>query len=82
MSEVHKLNPHPSRTDLTDRECSKLLGSLIGGLCMMADLATVRDAVRWWADSDDAWRAMEDMARAGAEEHRQILGTLPITFGA
>jgi hypothetical protein len=44
--------------DLTDRECSKLLGSLIGGLCLMADKRTVRRAVRFWAESDDLWQMM------------------------
>ena len=55
---IRNLSPIEARTDLTDRECSKLLGSLIGGLCLMADKDTVRDAVRWWAGCDSAWNAM------------------------
>ena len=53
------LSPQAARTDLTDRECAKLLGALIGGLCQQASPQTVRDAVRWWAEADEAWNAME-----------------------
>lgn len=53
-----KLTPKPARTDLTDRECTKLIGAIIGGLCLMADKETVRKAIRWWADNDKAWQAM------------------------
>ena len=60
----NKLDRRPARTDLTDRECSKLLGSLIGGLCLMADKETVRAAVLWWGENDDAWRAMDLMGKA------------------
>lgn len=49
----------PARNDLTDRECSKLLGSLIGGLCQMSDVETVRDAIRWIADSEEFWSSVK-----------------------
>jgi len=53
---VPKLSAEPIRGALTDRECAALLGSLIGGLVQsFADAATVRRAVRWWADGDEAW---------------------------
>lgn len=55
---MKKLSPKPARTDLTDRECAKLLGSCIGGLTLMADKQAVRDAVRWWAETDAAWDSM------------------------
>lgn len=48
-----KLTEKPPRTDLTDRECSKIIGGTISGLAEMADLATVRKAVQWWADLDE-----------------------------
>jgi 2-phospho-L-lactate transferase/gluconeogenesis factor (CofD/UPF0052 family) len=38
---------------------------------MMADLETVREAVRWWAETDDTWMAMERMAQAALEQQRQ-----------
>ena len=46
----------PARTDLTDRECAKLIGGMLGGLTQMADVETVRAAVRWWAETDDVWK--------------------------
>ena len=55
---MKELSVQPSRTDLTDRECARLLGAVLSGLCLMADKQSVRDAVRWWAESDEAWRAM------------------------
>ena len=52
------LNTKPARTDLTDRECTKIIGGLLGGLMEMADLDTLRAAVRWWADSDQSWEML------------------------
>lgn len=46
-----KLTTAPARTDLTDRECSKLIGCTIGGLCGMADKETIARAIQWWADN-------------------------------
>jgi hypothetical protein len=50
---VTKLNPEPARKDLTVRECTKLIGSTIGGLCSMTDKATLAKAVAWWAENFD-----------------------------
>jgi len=68
-----RLNPEPAR-ELTLRECVKTLGGLIGGLSAgWTDPAVVRDAVRWWAENDEAWRqikgadAMQRMMMAQAE---------------
>ena len=58
------LSTYGAREDLTDRECAKLLGSLIGGLAQMASIANVRAAVRWWAETDDAWPLIEESANA------------------
>ena len=46
--------------NLTDRECCKILGGLIGGLATVANLDDVRNAVRWWADTDEAWEQMKN----------------------
>lgn len=54
-----KLDPRPARTDMTDRECAKLLGAVIGGLAQQADIEAVRRAVRWWAETEDAWTALD-----------------------
>jgi hypothetical protein len=48
-----KLDTREARTDLTSRECSKLIGSTIGGLLLMASRKAIRDAVIWWAENFD-----------------------------
>lgn len=53
-----KLSPVPSRLagqNLTDREVASLLGGFIGNLCNYTDSTTVRRAVQWWAQQNDAW---------------------------
>jgi hypothetical protein len=62
-----KLDPRTAR-ELTDRECSKIIGGMIGGLMTMARSETVRAAMRWWVDSDEAWQAMEGQLKV-AKEH-------------
>jgi hypothetical protein len=52
------LDTRPARKDLTTRECAKLLGGTIGGLLEMADLETVRAAVKWWAEQEAVWNVM------------------------
>lgn len=58
------LDDAPARTDLTVRECTKIIGGLVGGLSQMAPIANVRDAVRWWADTDEAWSLMTSVHEA------------------
>lgn len=54
-----QLNPEPARA-LTVREVAKVLGALIGGLsAAWTDPDVVRDAVRWWADTDAAWEQIK-----------------------
>lgn len=66
MSETScpRLSPDPARTDLTDRECAKLLSAHVGGLCQMADIAVVRKAVEWIATSDEYWQWMDESMKA------------------
>jgi hypothetical protein len=49
-----KLSSEPARTDLTDRECAKLIGSIVGGLLTMAKPEDVRAALEWWAKNFSA----------------------------
>lgn len=64
---MKKLNDKPARTDLTDRECTKILGGTIGALVEMADRHTVQDAVRWWAElSEEHWSTMFPTDISGA----------------
>jgi hypothetical protein len=58
------LSNKPCRKDLTDRECSSILGGVIGGLASMTDLEKIRNAVRWWAESDDAWLLLKSQQSA------------------
>lgn len=56
-----KLDPRPTRADMTDRECAKLLGAVIGGLIAQSDIATVRRAVDWWSQNQSAWDAFRKL---------------------
>ena len=55
----NKLTNIPARTDLTDRECAKIIGGVIGGLCQLTCPMTVRAAVEWWAAEEHAWEVMQ-----------------------
>lgn len=55
-----ELSTVEARTDLTSRECAKLLGAMIGGLLQMAPLEEIRCAVRWLDVEDAYW----DLIRA------------------
>ena len=60
-----KLDTREVRTDLTDRECAKLLGGLIGSLLQVSERGAVRRAVQWWAARDAAtWTELGDTAEA------------------
>ena len=62
-----RLSTKPAREDLTDRELTKIIGSLIGGLAQMTTVDELRNAVRWWADNDDAWQLIDAQAKAVKE---------------
>ncbi|HEY1209991.1 MAG TPA: hypothetical protein VGE85_11525 [Terracidiphilus sp.] len=53
------LETSPSRRDLSDRECSTIIGAVIGGLTQLADIDDIRNAVRWWAENDGAWAQLK-----------------------
>jgi hypothetical protein len=56
-NKVH-LSEQPNRLSVvTDREIACILGSLIGGLATYCGVDKVRRAVRWWAETDEAWNA-------------------------
>lgn len=61
------LDPRPGRTDLTSRECAKLIGGTIGCLVGMASVDAVREAIRWWAgpEAKDAWLVLGNLGTAG-----------------
>lgn len=49
MADRVRLDTRPLRKDLTSRECSSIIGGVIGGLIMAWDLETTRDLVRFFA---------------------------------
>ena len=67
------LDSRSARMDLTDRECTKILGGMLGTLADMTDIETLRNAVRWWAETDAAWQALSEV--------KVIQGRLVMTGG-
>lgn len=53
-----ELHPGPVRTDLTDRECTHVVGSAIGALLQMSSPSQIKRALLWWAQNVDAVDAM------------------------
>ncbi len=53
------LSEAAAREDLTSRECAKLLGGLIGALTQMAPPEAVRDAMRFWVETEECWTALQ-----------------------
>lgn len=51
---VH-LDPRSARVDLTSREIANLLGGVLGGFVQMSTVEDVRTAIKWWAQTDEAW---------------------------
>jgi hypothetical protein len=69
------LDPHAARTDLTTRECAKIIGGTLGGLVGMTQDAEVRDAIRWWASlSDEQWAEVIKMMRSAAQGTSTFIG--------
>ncbi len=44
--------------------CARLLGGVIGSLVTVAGVETTREAVRWWAETDEAWAFVDDVVKA------------------
>lgn len=57
------LNPNPVRTDLTSREIAKLLGGFLGGFVEMASIDDIKTAVKFWADTPEAWESLEALKK-------------------
>jgi hypothetical protein len=49
------------KTNLTLNDVGGLIGSLLGGLVGMADVDTIREALRWWSESPEALRYLVKM---------------------
>lgn len=65
-----KLDDRPARIDLTDRECAKLIGGIVGCLLQMSDQQTVRQALQWWIDLPDKyWDELASIGRVVGKVH-------------
>ncbi len=58
LAEDLKLSDVAARTDFSDRECTKLLGALAGGLTLFATCKDVRRAMYWLAFQDKYWELL------------------------
>jgi hypothetical protein len=56
----------PIRHDMTDRECAGILGGLIAGLAQLAPIDQVRNALAWWAETDEPWAQIAQLRQIGA----------------
>lgn len=61
-----KLDKREARTDLTSRECAKLIGGMLSGLAGMARAGEIKLALSWWAQHPEVVDAM--FAHAGQLE--------------
>lgn len=57
------LDPRAARTDLTNREVAKIVSAVCGGLTQMAEVETVREAIRWVAETDAMWEEFTRVKR-------------------
>lgn len=51
-----KLDERCARSDLTDREITKIIGGQLYAFVEMSDIETTRRAVRWLAETDEFWK--------------------------
>ena len=73
-----KMDERPARSDLTDRECAKIIRGLLGSLSLMVcDQDTLRRAVQWWAETDDCWRSFEIQAKVRKQYIESLMKTNP-----
>jgi hypothetical protein len=56
----------PIRRDCTDRECAGILGGLVGVLVQFAPVAEIRNALAWWAETDEPWEELAQLRQIGA----------------
>lgn len=59
-----QLDSRPTRTDLTDRECAKLIGGILTALVQMADVETIRRATRFLVEQEGLWQMFAELKAA------------------
>jgi len=63
-----KPTPPPTPIESTwDEHCTMIIGGIIGALCQMTDVETVRKSVQWWASSDSAWLSFQKFKAKASE---------------
>ena len=73
---MRHLSPDSARSNLTDRECAKIVSSLCGGLTQMTSVETVRNALRWLVETDAVWDMFEQQKRIADDFVRQHMSHL------
>lgn len=51
----------PKAAPLDENKVILLLGSVLAGLAHVARLPDIRSAMRWWAETDQAWEDLEQI---------------------
>ena len=73
------LDSMPSRTDLTSRECAKIIGGLLGSLTGVAAIDDVKCAIDWWSQNESAWNSFRRMKAYFAENPDvDVATTIPL----
>ena len=64
------LDKRPARSDLTSRECSKLIGGVLEGLCRAFGVEITRQVVHYYAATDAIWDLRTAMREGFAPNER------------
>jgi len=59
----------PATIHLNEEACLQFLGATIGTLAGMADIDTLRKAVKWWADTEKAWLPFKRLRATRDSKH-------------
>jgi len=68
-----RLSELPARTQLTDLECSLIMGTSLAVLLQMGEPDEVRRRLRWWTEYEQGWAILLEYA----EEIRRLAGAPP-----
>lgn len=49
------------RSDFDENTVILFIGAVLGGLAHVAPPSTIRRAVRWWAENDEAWEELKQV---------------------
>lgn len=64
---AHMLDVNPAQR-LTDRQCARLIGMMLGCLCTMANTSDVLRALQWWTERPELLDVLRDEAPLDAAD--------------